>query len=75
MAAFLQFTTDRGLIVEAYAGTGSLDEQFLRSREHAAKVRDYLIKKFSISPGHIGIMPMGAVPGYEDGIALVLLKK
>jgi len=75
MANFLRFTTDRAVIVEGYAAAGTLDEQFLRSRERATKVRDYLIKKFTLSPDYVGIMPMGAVVGYADGVALVLLKK
>jgi phospholipid/cholesterol/gamma-HCH transport system substrate-binding protein len=75
MAAFLRFTNDRAVIVEGYAVTGSGDEQFVLSRERATKVRDYLIKKFTLSPGYIGVMPMGSIPGSGDGVALVLLKK
>jgi phospholipid/cholesterol/gamma-HCH transport system substrate-binding protein len=75
MANFLRFTKDRAVIIEGYAIAGTLDQQFLNSRDRAAKVRDYLVKKFSLSPGYIGIMPMGSVTGYGDGVALVLLKK
>jgi phospholipid/cholesterol/gamma-HCH transport system substrate-binding protein len=75
MANFLRFTKDRAVIVEGYAAAGTLDEQFLRSRERATKVRDYLVKKFALSPDYVGVMPMGAVSEYGDGIALVLLKK
>jgi phospholipid/cholesterol/gamma-HCH transport system substrate-binding protein len=75
MANFLRFTKDRAVIVEGYAAAGTLDEQFLRSRERATKVRDYIVKKFTLRPGYVGIMPMGAVVGYGDGVALVLLKK
>ena len=45
------------------------------SRDRATKVRDYLVKKFTLSPDYIGVMPMGAAGGQGDGIALVLLKK
>lgn len=75
IANFLQFTKDRAVIIEGYASAGTLAEQFLRSRERASKVRDYLVKKFALSPDYVGIMPMGAVAEYGDGIALVLLKK
>ncbi len=75
MANFLRFTKDRAVIVEGYAAAGTLDEQFLRSRERAMKVRDYLVRKFTLSPDFIGAMPMGAVAAYGDGVALVLLKK
>jgi hypothetical protein len=43
--------------------------------ERATRVRDYLVKKFTLSPDYVGVMPMGAVEGYGDGVALVLLKK
>jgi phospholipid/cholesterol/gamma-HCH transport system substrate-binding protein len=75
MAEFLRFTMDRAVIVEGYASAGTLDEQFLHSRERATKVRDYLVRKFTLSPEYIGVMPMGSVSEYGDGIALVLLKK
>jgi phospholipid/cholesterol/gamma-HCH transport system substrate-binding protein len=75
MANFLRFTKDRAVIVEGYAAAGTLDEQFLLSRDLATKVRDYLVKKFTLSPDYVGVMPMGGVRSYEEGIALVLLKK
>ena len=75
IANFLQYTNDRAVIVEGYAAAGSVDEQFLCSRDRATKVRDYLMKKFTISPDYIGVMPMGSVGATGDGIALVLLKK
>jgi phospholipid/cholesterol/gamma-HCH transport system substrate-binding protein len=75
IANFLRFTKDRAVIVEGYASAGTVDEQWLCSRERATKVRDYLVKKFTLSPDYVGVMPMGAVLGYADGIALVLLKK
>jgi phospholipid/cholesterol/gamma-HCH transport system substrate-binding protein len=75
MANFLRFTSDRAVIVEGYATAGTLDEQFLRSRERATTVKDYIVKKFTLSRDYVGVMPMGAVGGYADGIALVLLKK
>jgi phospholipid/cholesterol/gamma-HCH transport system substrate-binding protein len=75
MANFLRFTSERAVIVEGYAAAGTLDEQFLLSRARATKVRAYLIKKFTLNPDYIAVMPMGAVAEYGDGIALVLLKK
>jgi phospholipid/cholesterol/gamma-HCH transport system substrate-binding protein len=43
MANFLRFTKDRAVIVEGYAAAGTVDEQFLLSRERATTVREYLI--------------------------------
>jgi hypothetical protein len=37
-------------------------------RERATKVRDYLVKKFTLSPDYVGVIPMGAVSEY--GMAL-----
>jgi phospholipid/cholesterol/gamma-HCH transport system substrate-binding protein len=75
IANFLRFTKNRAIIVEGYSAAGTMDEQYLRSRDRATKVRDYLVKKFTLSPDYIGVMAMGAVGEHEDGIALVLLKK
>jgi phospholipid/cholesterol/gamma-HCH transport system substrate-binding protein len=75
MADFLQYTQDRAIIVEGYSAAGTRDEQFLLSRDRATKVRDYLLKKFTLSPAYIGVMPMGASGKQGDGIALVLLKR
>jgi phospholipid/cholesterol/gamma-HCH transport system substrate-binding protein len=75
MANYLRFTKDRAVIIEGYAVSGTLGDQFLNSRDRAIKVRDYLVKRFTLDPGYIGIMPLGFVTGYADGIALVLLKK
>jgi phospholipid/cholesterol/gamma-HCH transport system substrate-binding protein len=75
MANFLRYTANRAVIVEGYATSGTADAQFVRSRERAMKVRDYIVKKFALSPDYVGAMPMGAVSTYGDGVALVLLKK
>jgi phospholipid/cholesterol/gamma-HCH transport system substrate-binding protein len=75
IATFLQYTKDRAVIVEGYAAGGTVAEQFVTSRDRATKVRDYLMKKFTLSPEYIGVMPMGSAGGEGDGIALVLLKK
>jgi len=75
MANFLRFTADRAVIVEGYATAGTQNDQFLCSRERATKVREYLVKKFSISSDYVGAMPMGTIPGIGDGVALVLLQK
>jgi phospholipid/cholesterol/gamma-HCH transport system substrate-binding protein len=81
MADFLGSIRDNALIVEGYAGSGTSDEQFRRSLERAVKVREYLLKRFSLSAEYVGVMPMGTVRlnspagAVQDGVALVLLKK
>ena len=61
MADFLESIRDSALIVEVYAGSGTSDEQFRRSLERAVKVREYLLKRFSLSAEYVRAMPMGAV--------------
>lgn len=75
VSTFLQYAKDRAVIVEGYSSGGTVAEQFLISRDRATKVRDYLMKKFTLSPEHIGVIPMGSAGGEGDGIALVLLRK
>src|SRR5688572_2217369 len=81
MAEFLGAMRDSALIIEGYAGSGTSDEQFRRSLERAVKVREYLLKRFSLSAEYVGVMPMGAVRwnspagAVQDGVALVPLKK
>lgn len=72
---FLRYVKDRAVIVEGYASGGTIPDQFLQSRDRATKVRDYLLKKFGLSPEYIGVMPMGSVAGRGDAIALVLLNQ
>jgi phospholipid/cholesterol/gamma-HCH transport system substrate-binding protein len=76
MAEFLRYARNNPLIVEGYASQGTADEQFLRARERAEKVRSYLIQKFHLKANYVGVIPMGAakaVDGKEwDGVSLVL---
>ena len=76
IAAYLIHAPSTPLIIEGYAATGTESEQFLRSRERASAVRDYLLKKFGLKPNYIGLMPLGAVKseggeGYWEGVAVV----
>jgi phospholipid/cholesterol/gamma-HCH transport system substrate-binding protein len=78
MATFLPFVRDAPLVVEGYASGGSVDQQFLASRQRAARVRDYLLQRFELHPNRTGLMPLGArapdSPGGEtwDGVGLAL---
>lgn len=56
----LQRLVDSILMVEGYSDEGSLASQFVVSRARAALVRDYLIDRFNLDPGAVGLMPLGA---------------
>jgi phospholipid/cholesterol/gamma-HCH transport system substrate-binding protein len=79
MATFLGFPSDSPLVVEGYAEEGSGDERFLRARDRAALVREYIISRFHLDPNRVGLVPLGPeAPGSPrgddrwEGIALAL---
>lgn len=77
LASYLRYAPTTPLMVEGYAGQGAQSEQFLRSRDRAQVVRQYLIDRFGLNTKYVGAMPMGGVSaggaGGElwDGVALV----
>jgi phospholipid/cholesterol/gamma-HCH transport system substrate-binding protein len=81
MDDFQRFTEGIALMVEGYSANGTQNERFIRSRDRSILVREYLERKFALSSGYVGVMPMGSVQSHtmplasEDGIALVLLRK
>jgi len=78
LAPNLPRLVDSILMVEGYAQEGTLANQFVVSRSRAALVRDYLIERFHLDPGGVGLVPLGAdAPGSPhgstwSGIALTL---
>jgi phospholipid/cholesterol/gamma-HCH transport system substrate-binding protein len=81
MDDFHRFTEGIALMVEGYSAIGTQNERFIRSRNRSLLVRDYLEKKFTLNSGYVGVMAMGSVQShttpltFEDGVALVLLRK
>ena len=68
MTPYLSSLADGVLMIEGYAQEGSRAEQYLRSRQRAGLVRDYLVSTFQLDPGNVGVMPLGAeAPGSPDG--------
>lgn len=47
------------LIIEGYAEEGTAAEQFVLGRQRAARVESYIISRFQLRPGYIGIVSMG----------------
>jgi phospholipid/cholesterol/gamma-HCH transport system substrate-binding protein len=78
MAPYLRYIPNTLMIIEGYAGEGTESQQFLRSRDRARLVRQYLIERFGMKPGYVGVIPMGAVassgPGGEifEGVSVVV---
>jgi phospholipid/cholesterol/gamma-HCH transport system substrate-binding protein len=76
MTGFLKYSKNEPFIIESWAGAGVEPERVLRSRERAIMVSDYLVKKFTLKPNYVAIMPMNASGVTEgpsrDGVGLVL---
>ncbi len=81
MAGIQRFTEGIALIVEGYSSNGTANDEFIRSRERASLVRDYLEKKFALNSNYVGVMAMGAPPSTgasqpdDNSVAIVLLRK
>jgi phospholipid/cholesterol/gamma-HCH transport system substrate-binding protein len=60
MAPHLRRLRDTVVMIEGYAHEGSRADQHVVSRARAALVRDYLITRFHLDPGAVGLMPLGA---------------
>ena len=80
MADFLLESRNTPVMIEGYAAAGTAHEQFLLSRTRAIRVRDYLVRRFSLRSSYVGFIPLGAggSPDGEfrgaDGVALALYK-
>jgi outer membrane protein OmpA-like peptidoglycan-associated protein len=74
---YLRVAANTPLMLEGYAAEGTEQEQFLRSRERARIVRQYLIDRFDLKPNYVGAVPMGAVRseepsgGFFEGVGVV----
>jgi phospholipid/cholesterol/gamma-HCH transport system substrate-binding protein len=51
---------DSIVIIEGYSHEGSRTGQYAVSLARAAVVRDYVIERFRLDPGAVGVMPLGA---------------
>jgi phospholipid/cholesterol/gamma-HCH transport system substrate-binding protein len=47
------------LIIEGYAEEGTPAQQFILARHRAARVESYVISRFELRPGYVGIVSMG----------------
>lgn len=78
MAPFLRYPPKTPFVIEGYAGAATSDAQFVLSRSRALQVRDYLVGKYGLDPGHVATMPLGAeapgspTDGRWEGVALAM---
>lgn len=81
MARFFRHGRKNLLVAEGYSAKGSEDEQVLRSRDRAEKVRAFLLSRFQLDPESIGAIPIGATASQDaahtawEGVGLVLYYK
>lgn len=75
MAEFLRYPRNSPIMIEGYTSKGSLDEVYVRSQARAELVKKYLVRKFQLNSGYVGVMPVSsATPDRQDwdGVSLVL---
>ena len=46
-------------MVEGYSNASSPAGRYVQSRARAALVRQYLVERFHLDPGAVGVMPLG----------------
>jgi phospholipid/cholesterol/gamma-HCH transport system substrate-binding protein len=60
---------DSIVMVEGYSDASTPAARYVQSRARADLVRDYLIERFHLDPGAIGVMPLGAdASGSPEGV-------
>ena len=47
-------------MIEGYSQAGAVANRYIVSRTRAALVREYLIARFHLDPGAVGLMPLGS---------------
>ena len=67
IAPFLKYPPDTPFVIEGYADAVTRDAEFLLSRTRAQLVRDYLVRKYSLSGGAVAIMAMGSEAHRQPG--------
>jgi phospholipid/cholesterol/gamma-HCH transport system substrate-binding protein len=60
LAPNLSRLPDAILMIEGYSQAGAVADRYIVSRTRAALVRDYLIARFHLDPGAVGLMPLGS---------------
>lgn len=79
MSDLVPYLPNNPIVIEGYSASGPPDQRYLASVQRATEVRDYLEKRFHLSPKLVGIMPLGdrTPPGVRkstwDGICLALV--
>jgi phospholipid/cholesterol/gamma-HCH transport system substrate-binding protein len=79
VASVIDSLSNRLIVVEGYAATGSPDQQFLASRRRADLVRRYLERRYHLRHSNLGIValrnhpPQASGRDQWDGAAIMLL--
>jgi hypothetical protein len=60
LAPNLSRLPDAILMIEGYSQAGAVADRHIVSRTRAALVRDYLVARFQLDPGAVGLMPLGS---------------
>ena len=78
MGDFLKYVGSGPIVIEGYGQQGASAQRFLESRTRASVVCDYLVGRFALNPGSVGVMPLGSDStgspsgGHWDGVAIAV---
>ena len=78
MSTYLRYLPTNPIVVEGYAGEGTVDEQFRKARYRAGIVREYILGRYELRPQNTGYIALGHdAPGSPaqdrwDGVSLTL---
>ena len=82
MTELLSFPRNGPLMIEGFAGGGTVPQQYLLGRRRAVRVQTYLIGRFHLRPAYVGVVSMGAVlldeqksGGFREGVGVVSFYK
>ena len=82
MTGLLNFPRNGPIMVEGFAGAGTVSQQYLVGRQRAVRVEAYLVVRFHLRPAYVGVISMGAEPadkgspgGFKEGVGIVSFYK
>ena len=79
MATYLKYVPANPIVIEGYAGNGTVSERFSLARQRAGTVREYLMGRYELLPQVTGFIALGndapdspEGDGKWDGVAIAL---
>jgi phospholipid/cholesterol/gamma-HCH transport system substrate-binding protein len=78
MSEFLGYPPASPIVIEGYAAGATDAERYVRSRDRAAEVREYVLGHYKLDANRVGLMPLGSqadsspTGGTWNGVAIAI---